>query len=511
VKLPSSLRARLVLGLILGTTTILALNGYVIYAGARQRLHAEFDALLVEVLKSNLSTITRSVHPRPDGQRPLTTPFPELAERSEFHLQVWSQRGRTVIKSKHLGADSLPRLARDFEAISYDEIDSTTLSFESLVLPDGTAGRSAALRFLPPPPPAGVRDSEGRRRPNPGEAGTRETEPGGYELVLARDTGALRDTLAALGWLLTIAWASSSAGCAAILAWIVKRGLRPLARLRTKIQSLKASGLGQPIELPDAPAELTPVVDQLNELLVRLQGTFDRERAFTSDVAHELRTPISGLRSTLEVFLSRPRDAAQAREAAERCLGIAIEMQAVVEVLLEMAAAEGAAGDGRRGEIDLSALMQELWDSMDAEASQGRELVCEFDDAPSLTSDPALLRRILSNLLENALIYGDRQTPIRMVALHNEACVAIRMTNKASAAPPDVAEHAFDAFWRADASRSATGRHAGLGLPLCQRVAQRIDAILEANFVDGEFTVTLELRAKDAISASNTSATVAKN
>ncbi len=243
---------RLVLGLILGTTSLLALNGSVIYAVAKQRLYGEFDELLVEVLKSNLSSITRSVRPRGE-QYPPAAPFPELAEREEYLLQVWGRGGRAVLKSEHLGEQSLPRLAQDLEAVLFEDIDSQALSIQTLPLPDGSMGRAAALMFRPPPPPRGSDD-----RPRPfGGAAAHNANQIGYELVLARDTSSLRETLAALGWLLTIAWASSSAGCAAILTWIVTRGLRPLERLRARIQGLHEDRLDHEISLPRCPGPVT--------------------------------------------------------------------------------------------------------------------------------------------------------------------------------------------------------------------------------------------------------------
>jgi two-component system heavy metal sensor histidine kinase CusS len=474
----------LVLGLVLGTTSLLALNGYGIYAGVKRRLYNEFDGLLVEVLKSNLSAITRSVRPRTDPLRPAPAPFPELVERSEFALQVWIPSGRTAVKSEHLGEHSLPRLASDLEALSYDNIEVGALHFEALRLPDGSQGRALALYFSPPPPPTG--------RPPGAEAG----QPG-YELVLAQSTERLRETLAALSRLLVIAWATSSAGCAAILTWIVSRGLRPLGQLRQRIQTLDAEVLGQQIDLAQAPAELEPVVEQFNGLLARLHAAFDRERAFTSDAAHELRTPLSGLRSTLEVFLSRERDAVQAQEAAENCLAITLEMQALVETLLEMASAEGGNTNDELSVVDLDVLVRRNWERLDADVSGDHALTLDVDGDLQLTAAPSLLDRILSNLLQNARAHGDEGHPIEVSAHRQDGHVIISVTNQASEAPSNVAEHAFEAFWRADTARTAIGRHAGLGLPLCRRLATRMGASLEAHYTYGRFTTTLTLREGD--------------
>ncbi len=165
----------------------------------------------------------------------------------------------------------------------------------------------------------------------------------------------------------------------------------------------------------------------------------------------------------------------------------------MVEVLLEMATSDGLAGGERLSRIDLPALLDECWLALDQGECHERRLEREIDPELQLVSDASLLRRILSNLLENSVVYGDPGAPIRFEAYAEETSAILRVSNASSDAPPDVAERAFDAFWRADVSRHAAGRHAGLGLPLCRRIARRLGAVLEAGYVDGRFSMTLTI------------------
>jgi len=374
----------------------------------------------------------------------------------------------------------LPRLARGFPRISYKGIEAGVLYFESIELPDGSPGRAVALSFRPPRP------ERGPELPPPGGLP-------GFELVLAQASSHVHDALAALRQLLAIAWVGASLGCALLVTWVVRRGLRPLDRLRTEIDGLDAEELDRSVELDDAPAELRPVVDELNDLLARLRRAFERERSFSADVAHELRTPLAGLRSTLEVYLDRPRDAEQGRRTADRCLAITIEMQGVVEVLLEMAARSGGA-EVRREAVPLAEAVSDCWAPVSAQARErGISLTSSIAAELEVETDAALLRRILTNLLENAVLYGDEGAAVEVSAPIADGSTRVTVENRASDAPAEAADHAFEAFWRADSARRDTGRHAGLGLPLCRKIAARLGARLAASLVEGRFSVTLSL------------------
>jgi signal transduction histidine kinase len=310
------------------------------------------------------------------------------------------------------------------------------------------------------------------------------------ELVIAQPTTSLLATLAHLRWLLALTWVLSVLGCAGIIGGLVHRGLRPLRQLGAQIEGLDEAGLDRRLAIPDAPAELLPIVGQLNALLDRLRAAFERERAFSGFAAHELRTPLAGLRATLEVALSRERRPEDHRTAEEQCLEITTRMQSMVETLLDLARPAAAASDEEA--LPLESLLESCWGSH-AELVRERGLTLQADGVAGVTvqADHRYLQRILENLLENAASYADADTTIRVQAEIAGDRVHLEISNRATAASAEVAERAFDAFWRADRSRTGTGLHAGLGLALCRKLATQLDATIAATYVDSVFTVTV--------------------
>jgi signal transduction histidine kinase len=381
-----------------------------------------------------------------------------------------------VARSTTLGSHDLPRIARRAERPG-------TVVFDAVELEDGSRGRAVGLLFHPPPP-APPRDRPFPRRPS--------GDPPPFELVVARGTRDLEGLLAHLRWLLALTWISSVAGLAAILSWVVHRSLRPVDDLRGQIEAMDEDNLDRRFSVERAPAELAPVIDQLNSLLERIREAFEREQGFSSDAAHELRTPIAGLRSTLEVALERSRPAEEHREAERECLKIVEEMQATVESLLEMARMGVRTSAGKETTFRLADLVDECRASLEEEAARrGLRWIRGGEAEAVVRTDRRLLGRILSNVFDNAVAHADDGGTIEIGASVEGETLRMTVTNPASDAPPDVAKKAFDALWRGDASRTEVGRHAGLGLSICKRIARLLDAEIEASYVDGRFTVTI--------------------
>ncbi len=495
----SSLRTRLILGTLVGVTLSMGGTGAAMYAILKQRLVGEVDRSLVAIVKASAPAIARIPRgsapppprerqpPWPDPRRnPPPSPFPELSQRADLLFQCWSPTGLSLEKSESLGESELPRIARELEPVGYDAIDRAGAAFDSIELPtDGSPARAIGLRFQPPSPPEGAGAAGRPGRPE-------RLVP--IELVIAVDAVELTETLRDLRWLLAIAWAVASLGCAGILALVIRRGLRPVDRLRGQIEDLHEGELDRRVEIPGAPAELTPVIDELNLLLARMRQALEREQAFSAHAAHELRTPLSGLRSTLEVSLSRPRSSAEYREAAELCLEITAQMQILVEDLLDLARLASRPPSAECERLALADVLRECWEPFADEAGRrDLRLAVEIDAALSATADWPLLRRVLGNLLENAVSYADEGTPIEVRAELDGSRLALCIANRAEGAPPDIAEKAFDTFWRADPSRTDTGRHAGLGLALCRRIAEILGGSIEASLREGHFVVRLRL------------------
>jgi two-component system, OmpR family, heavy metal sensor histidine kinase CusS len=515
----SSLRSRLILWTLLGITLCLALSGAAIFASVRSRRYRDLERSLETLLRSltpmALHEAGRRSH---DGFLPPHAReeregegFVGLPRRDDIVFQCWLADGETLYRSPALAEDTLhPLTDRPRQVV-----------FADVTLPDGAAGRAAGMHVRFERPRTGLRPRPGprggpRRWPYAAEdaalpdplrpeaplpdAETDEAEPRSeperarepieLDMVVAQDTTELARDLGELRWLLLLGWLTSSLGCAGILRWVVGRSLRPLDGLGAQIEALDEARLDRRLELASAPRELRPIVDRLNEMLARLAQAFEREQTLTAHAAHELRTPLTGLRSTLEVCLARPRAGEEYREAAADCLEITLMMQTMVERLLELHRTREPLYE----RAALARLVDEAWTPHE-ELARRRDLTLarEFDPRLEVHTDVESLRRILANLLENAASYADTGGTIELAARCDGAQLGIEVSNPAGAAPEGLERHAFEAFWRADASRTDVGRHAGLGLSLCKRIVESLAGSIDAACEEGRFTVRVRL------------------
>jgi len=368
-------------------------------------------------------------------------------------FQLWDAAGREIARSESLAAGSqLPHgvgtLARPRR--------------ENFTLPNGRPGRLVGFAFRPKSAGAPARG--------------REEE---LQLVVASDRDGLDETLWQLGGLC----AGLGAVLAGVTVWLIprvlRRGLEPLDRLGERVTRIDADSLATRFSLDDLPAELRPIGGRLNELLGRLQESFERERRFSADLAHELRTPLAELRSSAECALKWPeaRDPATDRET----LAITLQMERIVTHLLALARGEQGQLAVQPEPIALDVLVGDLWPEFASRAA-ARELTATLDLQPARgLADGALLRAILNNLFENAVDYASRQGEILISARSGPTGVTVTVANTAEELRPEDLPRLFDRFWRKEAARTG-GAHLGLGLALSRSFAAAMGWTLTAEF-----------------------------
>jgi two-component system heavy metal sensor histidine kinase CusS len=463
-----SLRTRLLAGIIGGMVFLLTIFSLLLYALIARALINQFDASLASIAQILASAVERD-EDRVEMELAVQQ-MPELQRSGQStYYELWRPDGTVAAKSPLLGARDLPRPGR-------------TPAFA--VLDDGGGGpqREIGLTFVPR-----SASREGERaapQPTPGEALT---------LAVARDAGELQRQLRSLRWLLVAASAVVTGLSVLIGAMVVGRGLRPLRLIAVEIAAVKADDLTARIGAERAPAEVVPIRDRLNELLSRLEASFKRERQFNADVAHELRTPLAGIRSTIEVTLARTRDSADYRAALSDCLEITEGMQSVVGNLLMLARLDARQITFKTEEIRLAELVNGCWHPF-ADRAYEREIVFENSIAADLAfpSDREHLSMVLSNLLDNAVEYADEGGHIWTMARQTEHSMEITVSNTGCQLTAEQVTHVFDFFWRGDASRRGTGNHCGLGLALVQRLVGALGGHATAERQRGDiFTVQL--------------------
>ena len=258
----------------------------------------------------------------------------------------------------------------------------------------------------------------------------------------------------------------------AAVAWIVSRGLLPLRYVTAEVQRRDVRSL-RPLERSNLPREIEPLVGELNRLLARLQAAFDTQRAFISDAAHELRSPLTALRLQLQLLDRAPDESARVEARAR--LGAAVERAIhLVEQLLTLARSDPQATAGDFESIDLSAAAaQGITDTHDLAIARNIDL--SLDAMPNILvrGDGEALRTLVRNLVDNAVRYtppgGSVQVRCRIAA---EGAL-LEVTDSGPGIAAADRERVFDRFYRrAAAQESGTG----LGLAIVKAIAERHNA-----------------------------------
>ncbi|MBN1509658.1 MAG: sensor histidine kinase N-terminal domain-containing protein [Sedimentisphaerales bacterium] len=465
-----TLRTRLLIGTGAGATIVLLAAGILLYTLVRGALWREFDESLAAKARSLAAMAEQE-----NGKLELEFDDANLPEfRPSDHAEFYQVRlpgARTVARSASLEGRDLVEM----------EGPADQPVFTSSILPDGRRVRTATIRFTP------------RQE----DSGGRSKKPLVVTLVLGRQTKVIEATLGRIRFVMAAVGVAAIVISLGVLAWSVRRGLRPVNRLANQIAAVGESDLGVRIEPAGVPAELLPVIDRLNGLLGRLERAFQRERRFTADVAHELRTPLAGVRSVLEVTLSKQREPEAYQKAMQDCLGINEQMQRMVENLLHLARADANQLEVGSESVDLAALARECWEPLAGDAQRRQlQVVWRLKEPCIVESDRGKLRLVLQNILGNAVAYADDGGRIWIENIFDDGRVEFTIANTGSAVPEQDVTRVFDRFWRGDASRRCSGQHCGLGLSLCKVLVELLGGSIEAFSSPGEtFKVAVRLQA----------------
>ncbi len=380
-----------------------------------------------------------------------------------LYFQVWDHHGRTVTRSPSLDDDDrLPRRT--------GEVDDP--AEWNMTLPNGHRGRALGIRF----PPYEV------------ESG----EPGGEDvyLVVAADREDLDETLLHMV-ALAVVWTGLLVGATLwIVPRVLRKGLRPLEQLGERAAGIDAGSLATRFETAQLPAELAPIAGRLNALLGRLEESFERERRFSADLAHELRTPLAELRSAAEAALRWPdrRDPRMDRDVLE----ISVQMERIVAHILALARGEQGQLAVVAETVDPKAVVTEVWSHFSARAGERRLALSLQGEARLAQADRALLRAVVVNLIENAVDYARPETEITVQVTGGADRVTVAIANAAPDLAAEDVARLFDRFWRKEAARSGGGVHVGLGLSLARAFAESMGWTLAATYsADGRLTMTL--------------------
>lgn len=265
------------------------------------------------------------------------------------------------------------------------------------------------------------------------------------------------------------------------LGWIATRwGLSPLLKVTDSVAGISAERLADRLPTAGLPTELKPLATAFNAMLARLDDSFRRLSAFSSDIAHELRTPISNLMTQTQVALSSARGNDEYKEVLYSSLEEYERMAQMVGDMLYLAQADNGLLKPGLEKVDLAHEIQNLFDYFEAWAEERGVSLAQTGSA-SVPGDRLMLRRALSNLISNAIRHTPPGQTVQVSLAGQGDKATISVENPGMEIPAEHLPRLFDRFYRVDPSRQRKGDGAGLGLAI-------VKSIVDAH--GGSITVT---------------------
>jgi heavy metal sensor kinase len=262
--------------------------------------------------------------------------------------------------------------------------------------------------------------------------------------------------------------------CVATLGgWLLGRhGLQPLTSMAMHARGITPDTPGARLPVPATGDELALVGDSFNRVLERLGSALEQQRRFMADASHELRTPVSTIRTAIDVTLSRPdRDAADYREALETMVQQTARLARLVDDMLVLARADSGGYQALFSDIDLGDLAGEcVCDLLVLANARAIELSNGVPRGTFVRGDDVLLRRLLVNLLSNAIVYTPEGGRIGVSAQFDGQFCELRVTDSGPGIAPEDRERIFSRFVRLNPAREAGG--SGLGLAIARWIAE---------------------------------------
>ena len=264
----------------------------------------------------------------------------------------------------------------------------------------------------------------------------------------------------------------SALATALLGAWAARSGLRPLRRMSAVARGISAQSLNARLPEAQMPPELAEMAHSFNAMLARLDDSFQRLSAFSADIAHELRTPLSNLLTHTQVTLTRPRAIEDYREALHSNLEELQWMAQLVNDMLYLAKADHGLLMPKREPLTLADEADALLEFF-APLAEDAAVTLSREGTARIEGDRSMLRRALSNLLDNALRFTPASGEVRLAIQDLPNAVRVSVENTGGEISAQLLPRLFDRFYRADPARQeGSSEHAGLGLAITQSIVR---------------------------------------
>lgn len=461
-----SIRQQISSRLLTGASVLLLIASFALGTAIHSRLVGELDHTLETKIRALAALTSREAGFIEFDFSPAQMPEFDHGANEPEYFELRLPDGRLLAKSPSLGENELPQAGSPEEESVYGDV----------ILPGGDQGRIARL-LIP------IRVEELEIEPLENEEDNEdivsivefdEEAPNALAITVARsrdDLDALLrgfyGTLCAIGLLLL-------GGLALLTRYVVQRGLQPIADINAQVGAIRPHALESRIGLAAPPEELSAIVTAINGLLARLQSAFAKERRFSSDVAHELRTPVAELRTACEVGAKWPENPHDTRQFFNDVRDIAAQMERVVSNLLTLARCDEGDIPIVIEAVDLDAFVRACAERAFAVTGDATTSIQYSGIAGAIIqTDRGKLQMVLQNLFDNAATYRAPNTPLRCHIDRRGAIVELRIENEVNSLAREDVAHMAERFWRKDRARTG-GTHAGLGLSIAQALAEKL-------------------------------------
>lgn len=490
----NSIRKKLTLSLLVALGVIWAISQGFVFHAIRKATISTFDQEL-EPVANDVRFYTSPRPPRREGPNPFQndSPRPNNEERSALFQNAeppppppdedefkgpeeYSQRAKLFSEAGsglyfQIYSENIEESKRKSPSLGEYEIPLLVDPSEKPKFYDYTLPNGSTIRVM----------AENHRRfpgPRPGPGSRRDM--GEWETILVgRDRSELDASIN--HYLLAFAVVGLIAALATIVIinYLLGHGLKPLNSLAKQVEKIDDQSLDARLQVSNTPEELVTITDRLNELLERLHESFERERRFSSDASHELRTPVAELRALSEVSLKWP--ASVTGDHFKTVLSISNRMESTLDGLLKLSRLDSNQVNLDYEPVDLTNLLANLRDRYSDDAKR-KSIAIRSDLEPDLTiqTNPDLLALILNNLLSNLIEYAPNESAASIQLSSNLRTFTLSFSNAAPHLDAKDVKEIFQRFWRKDKSRTSS-EHSGLGLSIAYSAAKALNLKLSAD------------------------------
>jgi two-component system OmpR family sensor kinase len=276
--------------------------------------------------------------------------------------------------------------------------------------------------------------------------------------------------------------------------WLASRAIRPIEDISATAAKISGGDLAQRIDVSETESELGRLASVLNSTFARLDAAFSQQQQFTSDAAHELRTPVSVMLTQTQTALNRERSAAEYRETVESCQRAAQRMRRLIESLLELAKLDAGQQPMKQSRFDLAQTAHDCVTLIEPLATARHvKISCNLPPLECV-GDSERLSQVITNLLTNAITYNKENGEVRVEGETKDGSVILRVSDTGLGISAEDLPRVFDRFYRADNSR--TSGNTGLGLAISKAIVEAHSGQIEVTSQPEKetvFTVRLPL------------------